>query len=134
MVGVVHSVLGAPTVYINYAYYAGLTGTAGRADDVRLSIAADDPVSQKRAAKALEAHFEAAGYQVADTGTKTEDSASIGLRFSILVTFLLVMALLIAAVGGMGLMGTMSINVLERTRESACCARSARPPGRDRRS
>jgi putative ABC transport system permease protein len=30
---------------------------------------------------------------------------------------LLVMALLLAVVGGLGLMGTMSINVLERTRE-----------------
>jgi putative ABC transport system permease protein len=33
------------------------------------------------------------------------------------VYFLLVMAILIAVVGGLGLMGTMSINVLERTRE-----------------
>jgi putative ABC transport system permease protein len=35
----------------------------------------------------------------------------------LLVVFLAVMAVLIAAVGGLGLMGTMSINVLERTRE-----------------
>jgi putative ABC transport system permease protein len=39
------------------------------------------------------------------------------LQFGLLVTFLLIMALLIAVVGGMGLMGTMTINVLERTRE-----------------
>ena len=31
--------------------------------------------------------------------------------------FLLIMAVLLAVVGGLGLMGTMSINVLERTRE-----------------
>ncbi|NIV28059.1 MAG: FtsX-like permease family protein, partial [Anaerolineae bacterium] len=36
---------------------------------------------------------------------------------NILVAFLLVMAVLIAMVGGLGLMGTMSMNVLERTRE-----------------
>ena len=35
----------------------------------------------------------------------------------ILVTFLLIMALLTASVGSMGLAGTMSMNVLERTRE-----------------
>jgi putative ABC transport system permease protein len=35
----------------------------------------------------------------------------------ILVTFLLIMALLTASVGSMGLTGTMGMNVLERTRE-----------------
>jgi putative ABC transport system permease protein len=34
-----------------------------------------------------------------------------------LITFLLIMALLTATVGSMGLAGTMSMNVLERTRE-----------------
>jgi putative ABC transport system permease protein len=35
----------------------------------------------------------------------------------ILVYFMLIMAVLIACVGGLGLMGMMSINVMERTRE-----------------
>ena len=35
----------------------------------------------------------------------------------VLVYFMLVMAVLIAFVGGLGLMGMMSINVMERTRE-----------------
>ena len=38
-------------------------------------------------------------------------------QFDLLVVFLLVMAVLMAVVGGLGLMGTMSLNVLERTRE-----------------
>jgi putative ABC transport system permease protein len=36
---------------------------------------------------------------------------------NIIVSFLAIMAILIAIVGGLGLMGTMSINALERTRE-----------------
>ena len=36
---------------------------------------------------------------------------------NIVVSLLLFMAILIAVVGGLGLMGTMSMNVLERTRE-----------------
>ena len=38
--------------------------------------------------------------------------------YHILVVFLLVMSLLTAIVGGIGLMGMMSINVLERSKES----------------
>ncbi len=38
-------------------------------------------------------------------------------QFNILTSFLLVMAVVLAIVGGLGLTGTMSINVLERVRE-----------------
>jgi putative ABC transport system permease protein len=38
-------------------------------------------------------------------------------QMNVLVVFLLIMAVLLAVVGGLGLAGTMSINVLERTRE-----------------
>jgi putative ABC transport system permease protein len=37
--------------------------------------------------------------------------------FEVIVVLLLIMAVLLAVIGGLGLMGTMSINVLERTRE-----------------
>jgi putative ABC transport system permease protein len=39
------------------------------------------------------------------------------LMFTIVVAFLILMALLLAAVGGLGLTTTMSINILERVRE-----------------
>ena len=41
----------------------------------------------------------------------------IGSIFDVIIVFLLLMAVLLGVVGGLGLMGTMSINVLERTRE-----------------
>ncbi len=40
-------------------------------------------------------------------------------QFNVLVAFMLIMAVLLAAVGALGLAGTMSINVLERVREIA---------------
>jgi putative ABC transport system permease protein len=68
-------------------------------------------------AKDLDAFFRAEGFKVqeATPGLSSLDSASESL--DILITFLLIMALLTATVGSMGLAGTMSMNVLERTRE-----------------
>jgi putative ABC transport system permease protein len=65
----------------------------------------------------LRDHFETAGFQVGTTNTTGEIRTNVEFQFNLLVFFLGVMALLIAAVGGLGLTGTMSINVLERTRE-----------------
>ena len=57
------------------------------------------------------------GYHVSETqaGLATLETASESL--SILINFLLIMALLTASVGSIGLTGTMGMNVLERTRE-----------------
>ncbi|MCK4897352.1 MAG: FtsX-like permease family protein, partial [Anaerolineales bacterium] len=68
-------------------------------------------------AKDLDAYFRDQGFrvQVATPGLSTLDSASESL--DILITFLLIMALLTALVGSIGLTGTMGMNVLERTRE-----------------
>jgi putative ABC transport system permease protein len=117
VVGLVHSVLTAPTAYVNYPYFAQVTGTSGRASFARVATVEHSPAAQGAAAAALQSHLEEAGFQVSRVETKFQRQDSVRLQFNILITFLLVMALLIAAVGGMGLMGTMSINVLERTRE-----------------
>jgi putative ABC transport system permease protein len=47
----------------------------------------------------------------------TSERAEAETSFNIIAALLFVMAILLALVGGLGLMGTMSINVLERTRE-----------------
>jgi putative ABC transport system permease protein len=117
VVGIAQSILTAPTAYVNYPYFAQRTGTTGRANFARVATEGHTPADQAAAAEALQAHLETAGFQVTRVETKFQRQESIRLQFDILITFLLVMALLIAAVGGMGLMGTMSINVLERTRE-----------------
>jgi putative ABC transport system permease protein len=117
VVGVVQSILTQPTAYINYPYFAQQTGTSGRASFARVATEQHSPAAQAAAAATLETGLEEAGFQVGRVETKFQRQESVRLQFDILITFLLVMALLIAAVGGMGLMGTMSINVLERTRE-----------------
>ena len=46
-----------------------------------------------------------------------KDRRIFGERFNIITSVLMIMAFLLAIVGSLGLMGTMSINVLERQRE-----------------
>jgi putative ABC transport system permease protein len=75
-----------------------------------------DQVRQEEVLEALKARFLAAGFEAS---LETGSAVIIQHRgqIDILITLLLVMGLLIAIVGGLGLMGTMSMNILERTRE-----------------
>ncbi|MEW5960876.1 MAG: FtsX-like permease family protein, partial [Chloroflexota bacterium] len=91
----------------------------GRGSAIKVQTVASDAASEAAIAAALRQHLEAQGYEVQ---VSREDTAhrltSERLdRLSILVFLLTGMALLIAAVGAVALSGTLSINVLERTRE-----------------
>ncbi|MEN6482869.1 MAG: FtsX-like permease family protein [Anaerolineaceae bacterium] len=105
--------------YTNYDYLSKLTGTPGKSTSFR--VVANDNMhtleKQEELGRQLEINLNRLGYQVIDVlaGLSLRDSTSSGLNT--LTTFLLLMALLMAAVGSIGLMGTMSLNVMERTRE-----------------
>jgi putative ABC transport system permease protein len=106
-----------PILYTNYEYLARLQNMSGQAMELRLVTAAHDGASQSRIAKMLESAFKRAGIPVSDINTGADITQQNLSTINIIVYMLLVMALLIALVGGIGLMGTMSINVMERTRE-----------------
>jgi len=117
VVGIVRGVMTGPIVYVNYPYFARVVRYVGRAGGVQVVTARHDAAFQTQVAKALEKHFERVGLRVRSTQTIADLRGRVIYQFNILVVFLLVMAVLLAVVGGLGLMGTMSINVLERTRE-----------------
>jgi putative ABC transport system permease protein len=106
-----------PLLYVNYEYLSRVVGAPGQVYSLRVLTTSHDVVTQKRANDQLLALFEARGIQVGSTQLGAEFSANQKSQTDVLVYFMLVMAALIAIVGGLGLMGTMSINVLERTRE-----------------
>jgi len=108
--------LAAP-VYANYGYLAGLTGLQGRSSEFRLRTRSQDPAIETNTADEAKAALLREGMRVADTATGSKVKADNRQSFDIVILFLMIMSMLIAAVGGLGLMGTMSINVLERTRE-----------------
>jgi putative ABC transport system permease protein len=103
--------------YAPYEYISREQNLANRSFSYRIETQQHDRASQEIMAKDLDVYFRDQGFQVqeATPGLSTLDSASESL--DILITFLLIMALLTATVGSMGLAGTMSMNVLERTRE-----------------
>ena len=66
----------------------------------------------------LESLYKDAGIRLGGTALTSQTlRQSNEVLFNIITAMLMVMAVLMAIVGGLGLMGTMSINVLERTRE-----------------
>ena len=65
----------------------------------------------------LLAFFDARGMKIGGSDVATEDRNNSSAQFSILTQLLMMMTVLMAIVGSMGLSGTLSINVIERRRE-----------------
>ena len=103
--------------YAPYEYISRAVNLPNQSYTYRIVTEQHDREYQRMMADTLDAHFRKQGYKVRQSqpGLAMLDTASESL--DILVIFLLIMALLTAAVGSMGLTGTMGMNVLERTRE-----------------
>jgi len=117
IVGVVQGTMIGVTVYANYPYYAQVAHNVGKSTVAQINTITKNPAEQLELAKTLEEHLDNAGLKIGRVQTITQLQERIESRFNFLITFLLAMAVVLAVVGGLGLMGTMSINVLERVRE-----------------
>ncbi len=106
-----------PLLYVNYEYLSKLVGAPGQVYSLRVLTNDHAAAAQARVNDQLLALFEQRGVQVGGTQLGADFIEGQKATTDILVYFMMVMAVLIAIVGGLGLMGTMSINVLERTRE-----------------
>lgn len=103
--------------YGTYEYFSRETNLANRSVSFRIMTDQHDRAYQRKISEDLDRHFREAGFQVSQArpGLSALNNATESL--DILVIFLLIMAVLTAVVGAMGLTGTMGMNVLERTRE-----------------
>ena len=103
--------------YAPREYIEQVTNLANRAFSFRVVTEGHDRESQNIIADELDHFFREHGFKVrqAQSGSASLDTAVDSL--DTLVVFLLIMAILTAVVGAMGLTGTMGMNVLERTRE-----------------
>jgi putative ABC transport system permease protein len=103
--------------YVNLSGYTAALGGVGRTDTLRIATVGHDPAAHGAAVTALEQHLTERGYNVRLIRSRSEDRAILSERFMVLTGVLSLMSIIIGTVGGLGLAGTMSINVLERTRE-----------------
>ena len=106
-----------PLLYVNYEYLSQVLGLPGQVYSLRVLTNAHDAASQKRVNDQLLALYKEHGIQVGSSQLGADFINGQKATTDILVYFMMGMAVLITIVGGLGLMGTMSINVLERTRE-----------------
>lgn len=103
--------------YTPFEYSEQVLNLTNRSFSFRVVTTEHSREFQNATAEKLDDHFRENGFKVrqAESGLASLDSASESL--DTLVVFLLIMAILTAIVGAMGLTGTMGMNVLERTRE-----------------
>jgi putative ABC transport system permease protein len=103
-------------IYTGYDYLAKILNQSGRSFYYEISTRDHSSAFQNQVSQALQAEFKRQGIAVyTQTGGSVRDSTSVVLN--IVAGFLMAMTVLIAVVGGIGLMGTMGMNVIERTRE-----------------
>jgi len=117
VVGIVPTESRGPAIYMIHEDYAYITRTPGQAGQLQVVTERHDAASQEAVEIRLMEHLEARGIEVRGTETTQVMRSENKLMFTIIVAFLILMALLLAAVGGLGLTTTMSINILERVRE-----------------
>jgi putative ABC transport system permease protein len=107
----------APFIYTGYDDLTTVTHKKGQTTGLMVAITQHDNTTQALTATMLEEQFKDAGTRVSSVQLVSEENSGTEMGFNLIIGLALMMAFLLAIVGGFGLMGTLSINVLERTRE-----------------
>ncbi len=116
----VYQFLGVNFIYVSYANYpfvADIARNVGQSRRLQLVTSQSSPEFQTTVAERVGEYFKEQGIDVSSIDTSSGLRNVQAEQFNIVVVVLLAMALLITIVGGLGLAGTMSMSVMERTRE-----------------
>ena len=103
--------------YADFDFISDLLDMPNQAMTYRVVTSDHSLSSQEELSRILDEYLRNRGFMVneVEAGSFTQDQA--GKAMNVLMNFLLIMALLTASVGSIGLAGTMGMNVMERTRE-----------------
>jgi putative ABC transport system permease protein len=117
VVGIIRGLLTGASAFVNFDHYGRVTNEVDQAQISLVRLHERDAANQAAVGQRLEDHYRRSGFRVQQMQTIAQVRTMISTIFNVIIVFLLFMAVLLGIVGGLGLMGTMSINVLERTRE-----------------
>jgi putative ABC transport system permease protein len=117
VVGIVSTESRGRAVYAGLDDFAYASRAVGQGNRLQIRMAEDTGISQHDMGLRVREALDAAGLKVKETQTAAVTQTQNNLLFTVVVAFLVLMALLLAAVGGLGLTTTMSINMMERVRE-----------------
>lgn len=124
VVGVVREIgaprrdLGIPaSAYVSLDHFNQVTGTTDTTTTVRIQTAEHSAAALKEMSQKLERQFDAAGLRRLDLQAGTTRWRILEEHLVVIMVFLLLMAILVAAVGGLALASMVSISVMERSRE-----------------
>ena len=95
----------------------GYVPLTGMVNSLRLALDNADPDSIGALKTELDRNLEAEGIRARGSSTKSENRFGFDQHMVMIYVFLIVMSAIVGGVGGLGLMTTMSLNVLERRRE-----------------
>ncbi len=117
VVGIAREAFSPPVAYVPRAYFERVGGHVGMANTVRVALDRSDADSIDRFREGLDPSLEAEGIRALSTTSTAESRYGFDQHMLMVYIFLVVMSVIIGGVGGLGLMTTMSLNVLERRRE-----------------
>jgi putative ABC transport system permease protein len=117
VVGIAQEPFSPPTAYVPRRYFEEAGGHVNMANSVRLALEKTDSAFLNSIRASLDRNLEQEGLRALSSATKADGRYGFDQHMLMIYVFLIVVSCILAAVGGLGLMTTMSINVLERRRE-----------------
>lgn len=109
--------LNGETYYVPLDAFANVTKKINRGADLFVRARQHDDAYVNALTKRLKDTFEARNAKVAISQTEGEVRRGNDAQFSIVTSFLLALAIIVAIVGAIALAGALSISVVERTKE-----------------
>jgi putative ABC transport system permease protein len=129
VVGIVRERISPPSAYVPAGFLGEISGHAGMANSIRLVLGRTDRASIDGVKTVLEGKLAQEHVRLLSSSSQADTRFGFDQHMVMIYIFLAVVSAIIAAIGGLGLMTSMSLNVLERRREMGVMRAIGASPG-----